>query len=225
MGDPSFQEEGLMLKRLFKLLLKGILFLPLGLFLNLLSAEAAGLDCAALEKMNEYDLVHTFLKASHKEKSSCLMHDPLRVETDQITRMVFNLVLRMNGLPKEFKDKWQKLTRDQTGVWSVPFRLCLLNQEADCPDGAALVAKNYHNRKSAIILISRERWATLTETEKFSLLWHEILGNLGLESNSYSYSTMVNFHTECNTTVFSPTSFSSECSIVAQLLDPSFIQR
>lgn len=182
-------------------------------------SDANAAECATLKLKDESELVRYFLNAPSDERLRCLAEDPLRRETLQISRMLYVMVARLEGLPRPFRKAWSKMLWSQFDVYSVPFPLCLTDGNA-CPEADRLVAKNYHRRRKAIIFADANLWRRLSLEEKFSLLWHEVLGHLNVEVDSYRYSSLVEFSTECE----SPSNASAECFIVAKIQDPSFVR-
>jgi hypothetical protein len=182
-------------------------------------------DCQKVKLLGEDELVHALLKPKTMVPVEACFHlDEDRQDVVKVFSMVYVMVEEMNGLPADFIKKWHKLTRDLAKFVVVDHELCLGDNSQGCTEESQLVAKNFKKRKQGAILVNRTQWRTLDLAAKASLLWHEVLGVMGYEVNSYAFSSMVKFSTKCET-ISDSHSFSSNCYIVVTLLDPSFIKR
>lgn len=133
------------------------------------------------------------------------------------------MVPLIEGIPADLIKVWKKLNWEKVQMVSTDQVLCLNEDSDDCNEDSALVAKNYiQGKKKGIIVINRNQWKSLKRAERFSIIWHEMLGILGYEKNSYQYSSMVTFSDECETTFNSNNSGSMDCSLVAKFYPGSF---
>lgn len=196
-------------------------FLCLFLF-QIGSALAADLPhCDEFDKMNEKQITKLLLskKGLEFETQYCYRRDPISQQGIDMLKMALRFVGELDGLPDYFMKKWGKLTWDQARFVAVDFPLCL---EPGCSKDSELVAKNFSRKKLGVILINRAKWKQLKRAERFSIIWHEVLGVLKIEENSYEYSSMVRYYVECEK---GSDPIQDDCYDVLGLSDPSFLKK
>ncbi len=183
------------------------------------------MDCTKLSSPNEKELLKNLKGEDAFDIIKCQENSNIYKDVNQYRASLYPMVLKMNGLPKRFLKKWRKLTYNQMQIIEVHFKLCLNNDTSKCADSEQLIAKNIKIGKNGYILVNRDQWFnTKTHELRYGILWHEILGILGYEINSYDYSSMVDFTRTCETVSTSPTSGTHSCSVTATLHDPNFLK-
>ncbi len=198
----------------------------LGVYSNLESYIKTDSDCSKYQEQSETALLKIIKKSSWRDNRRCLILDVYAENAMSYVKRLFDLIRHLKGLPPNLLNKWEKLTWNQVQVVSTDEKLCLGNRSHDCDVYSELVAKNYRwgkLNKRGLIILNRSQWKSLSESERYSLIFHEVLGIIGFELNSYQYSSMIDFSEECETQYIG-NSGTMDCFMVAKIHDPSFVQ-
>lgn len=146
--------------------------------------------------------------------------NPLR-KVYNYTRAVFYLTQNlMERLPKKLSKKWLKLTYPEFVLTKQD--LCLRSFNDSCDGSELLVAKNYLHKSKSLIVINEKMWNELSESQKHSIIWHELMGIIEFEQNSYYYSSLVRFETECESNSVGSILVGQTCYTLAKIYDDGF---
>ena len=207
---------------LSKVMKYSLLFL-MSVFLPL--SAVAFFDCHTINYSNEKSMIESLQNTTDIQVMRCLSEETFQ-EVKQVRKyfkVIYDLILNMPGLPKELLTKWRALEYEQVRFYTVDFDLCLQNSQSECDPSTVLTAKNHRIGEKGLILVNGKLWNDLPSVDKYSLVWHEALGVLGFEKNSYTYTSMVDFAVKCETSA-QVQAFTSDCYITAKIHDPSFLK-